>query len=56
MNVDKTWRDIMRRTTDRPNALSAATTSGLIDILQGCNLTLEKIHHSLEVKIYDFFG
>jgi len=39
----------MRRAIDKPNALAAATSSGLLEILQGCNSTLEKIHHSLEV-------
>ena len=52
--VDKNWRDIMRRTIDKPNALTAGTVSGLLEILQGCNSTLEKIHHSLEVRIILF--
>ncbi|XP_057306686.1 dynein axonemal heavy chain 6-like [Hydractinia symbiolongicarpus] len=46
--VDKNWRDIMRRTIDRPNALAAATSAGLLDVLQACNSNLEKIHRSLE--------
>lgn len=48
-SIDKTWRDIMRRTMDNPNALSAATSTGLLDVLQACNSNLEKIHKSLEV-------
>ena len=52
--VDKNWRDIMRRTIDKPNALTAGTVSGLLEILQGCNSTLEKIHHSLEVRMILF--
>ena len=39
----------MRRTMDNPNALSAATSAGLLDVLQACNSNLEKIHKSLEV-------
>ena len=26
--VDKSWKDIMRRTTDKPNALRASTAAG----------------------------
>ena len=26
--VDKSWKDIMRRTTDKPNALKASTAAG----------------------------
>lgn len=48
--VDKNWRDIMRRTIDRPNALAAATSACLLDVLQACNSNLEKIHRSLEVN------
>lgn len=48
-NVDKSWRDVMRRTVDRPNALKAATASGVLEMLQAANTSLEKIHKCLEV-------
>ncbi|XP_067943512.1 dynein axonemal heavy chain 6-like [Watersipora subatra] len=47
-NVDKAWRDIMRRTVDRPNALKAATAPGVLEMLQASNTSLEKIHKCLE--------
>ena len=28
--VDKSWKDIMRRTIDKPNALKASTAAGII--------------------------
>lgn len=46
--VDKSWKDIMRRTADRPNAIRAATAAGVLEILQTCNTQLEKIHRCLE--------
>ena len=44
----------MRRTEDRPNALKAATGSGILESLQSCNSNLEKIQKSLEVSILLF--
>ncbi|XP_075255484.1 dynein axonemal heavy chain 6-like isoform X3 [Convolutriloba macropyga] len=46
--VDKNFKDIMRRTEDRPNALQAATIPGTIEILQTSNGNLEKIMQCLE--------
>ncbi|XP_077989551.1 dynein axonemal heavy chain 6-like [Glandiceps talaboti] len=46
--VDKSWKDIMRRTEDRPNALRSATAPGVLEILQASNSNLEKIHKCLE--------
>ncbi|XP_063728306.1 dynein axonemal heavy chain 6-like isoform X2 [Symsagittifera roscoffensis] len=46
--VDKNFKDIMRRTEDRPNALQAATIPGTIEILQTSNGNLEKILQCLE--------
>ena len=48
-SVDKSWKDIMRRTEDRPNALRAAVAPGVLEILQTNNSNLEKIHKCLEV-------
>ncbi|XP_071789676.1 dynein axonemal heavy chain 6-like isoform X2 [Asterias amurensis] len=47
-SVDKSWKDIMRRTEDRPNALRAAVAPGVLEILQTNNSNLEKIHKCLE--------
>ncbi|XP_071833092.1 dynein axonemal heavy chain 6-like isoform X4 [Apostichopus japonicus] len=46
--VDKTWKDIMRRTEDHPNALKSATLPGVLEMLQANNSYLEKIHRCLE--------
>ncbi|XP_070577565.1 LOW QUALITY PROTEIN: dynein axonemal heavy chain 6-like [Ptychodera flava] len=46
--VDKSWKDIMRRTEDRPNALRSATAPGVLEILQASNSNLEKIQKCLE--------
>nr|XP_018672447.1 dynein heavy chain 6, axonemal-like [Ciona intestinalis] len=46
--VDKSWRDIMRRTEDRPNALRSATSSGVLEALQASNSNLEKIQKCLD--------
>ena len=47
--VDKSWKDIMRKTEDRPNALRSATAPGILEMLQSCNSNLEKIQKCLEV-------
>ncbi|KAL8598272.1 hypothetical protein ACOMHN_035222 [Nucella lapillus] len=46
--VDKSWKEIMRRVEDRPNALRAAITPGTLDTLQQANSSLEKIYKCLE--------
>jgi dynein heavy chain, axonemal len=38
----------MRKTDERPNAMRAATTPGLLESLQTNNLQMEKIQRSLE--------
>ncbi|XP_059157269.1 dynein axonemal heavy chain 6-like [Physella acuta] len=48
MTVDKAWKDIMRRTEDRPNALKSAITPGTLDTLQMCNANLDKVQRCLE--------
>ena len=53
--VDKTWKDIMRRTEDRPNALKSATASGVLESLQAANTNLEKIQKCLEVSAHASF-
>ncbi|XP_029448950.1 dynein heavy chain 14, axonemal isoform X2 [Rhinatrema bivittatum] len=46
--VDNAWQEIMIRTAERPNALRAATTAGLLEMLQTSNAHLEKIQKCLE--------
>ncbi|XP_071963333.1 dynein axonemal heavy chain 6-like [Antedon mediterranea] len=48
IQVDKSWKEVMRRTEDRPNALRAATAPGVLEILQTNNSNLEKIQKCLE--------
>lgn len=55
MTVDKAWKDIMRRTEDRPNALKSAITPGTLDTLQMCNANLDKVQRCLEVKLITCF-
>ena len=50
--VDKSWKDIMRRTEDRANALKSATAQGVLEMLQAANLNLEKVYKCLEVSTY----
>jgi len=46
--VDRAWRDIMRKVNSVPNALKAGTTPGLLEIMQQNNVLLEKIQKCLE--------
>ncbi|XP_041352994.1 dynein heavy chain 6, axonemal-like isoform X2 [Gigantopelta aegis] len=46
--VDKAWKDIMRRVEDRPNALKSAIAPGTLETLQSANANLEKIQKCLE--------
>ena len=50
--VDKSWKDIMRQVQDRPNALKCATQTGMLETLQACNSSLEKIQKCLEVGYF----
>lgn len=47
--IEKFWKDLMRKTDDKPNALRAATTPGLFESLQSYATQMEKIQRSLEV-------
>ncbi|XP_039385897.1 dynein heavy chain 14, axonemal isoform X4 [Mauremys reevesii] len=46
--VNNKWKEIMACTEDNPNALRAATTAGVLEMLQTNNAHLEKIQKSLE--------
>ena len=48
--VDKSWKEIMRKVQDRPNAMKCATATGTLETLQSCNVSLEKIQKCLEVS------
>jgi len=49
--VDKGWKDLMRRTNDNPNAISAGTYNGLRETLLNYNAVLERIHKQLEAYL-----
>jgi dynein heavy chain len=42
----------MRKTEEKPNAIKAATTPGLLENFQAYNLQMEKIQRSLEVCFF----
>eukprot|EP00762_Andalucia_godoyi_P001076 ANDGO_01965.mRNA.1 Dynein-1-beta heavy chain len=46
--VDKAFKDLMRRTNDNPSVHRALTANGLLDKLQNYNVMLDKIQKSLE--------
>jgi dynein heavy chain len=48
--IDKTWRELMRRTEQQANALKASTQPGTLELLQTNNAQMEKIQRALEVK------
>lgn len=48
--VDKAWKELMRRTEQQPNALKAATQPGTLELLQTNNTQMEKIQRALEVS------
>ncbi|KAL0028415.1 hypothetical protein WJX77_005025 [Trebouxia sp. C0004] len=47
-SVDKQFKEVMRRTRERTNAMQAATTPGLLEAFQKSNEVLETISKSLE--------
>lgn len=49
------FAEIMRATKDNPNVLQAGTTPGLLKTFQSNNVTLEKIHKSLEEYPHTLF-
>jgi dynein heavy chain len=46
--VDRGWKDIMRKTYRNPNALKAGTTPGVLETMQQNNTLLDKILKCLE--------
>lgn len=51
--VDKQWKELMRRTEQQPNALKAATHPGTLELLQTNNAQMEKIQRALEVRRHE---
>ncbi|KAK9411979.1 DNAH14: Dynein heavy chain 14 axonemal, partial [Crotalus adamanteus] len=48
--IDNKWKEIMKFAAETPNVLKATTTSGIFEILQSNNASLEKIQKALEVS------
>lgn len=51
LQVDKSWKDLMRRTQKSPMALSTMTTKGVLEQLQINNVLLEKVTRCLEAYL-----
>ena len=51
MQVDKSWKDIMRKVYRLPNALRAATQPGLLETFQNNNALLDQIQKCLEAYL-----
>ncbi|XP_075260085.1 dynein axonemal heavy chain 6-like isoform X4 [Convolutriloba macropyga] len=48
MQVDKSWKDVMRNVNKLPNALRAATKAGVLETFQTNNALLDQIQKCLE--------
>lgn len=46
------WKEIMSKVRNKLDALRITTSAGILEILQNCNIHLEHIKKSLEVKQY----
>uniref|UniRef100_A0A6Q2Z4C9 Dynein, axonemal, heavy chain 6 n=1 Tax=Esox lucius TaxID=8010 RepID=A0A6Q2Z4C9_ESOLU len=51
MQVDKSWKEIMRKVNQLPNSLRAATQPGLLEIFQNNNALLDQIQKCLEAYL-----
>ncbi|KAI4873222.1 hypothetical protein NFI96_025127 [Prochilodus magdalenae] len=51
LQVDKSWKEIMRKVNNLPNALRAATQPGLLEIFQNNNALLDQIQKCLEAYL-----
>jgi len=49
-HVEKSWKELMSKTDQQPNALKAATQPGTLELLQANNLQMEKIQRALEAS------
>ena len=46
--VDRSWKEVMRKVARNPNAVKSGTTPGLLEIMQQNNIMLDKIQKCLE--------
>ncbi|KAJ3321819.1 Dynein heavy chain 6, axonemal [Boothiomyces sp. JEL0866] len=46
--VDRSWKDVMRKVSRNPNAIKAGTMPGLLETMQQNNILLEQIQKCLE--------
>ncbi|KAG5830594.1 hypothetical protein ANANG_G00312350 [Anguilla anguilla] len=51
LQVDKSWKEIMRKVHRLPNALRAATKPGLLEVFQNNNALLDQIQKCLEAYL-----
>ncbi|KAJ8000572.1 hypothetical protein DPEC_G00181780 [Dallia pectoralis] len=51
LQVDKSWKEIMRKVSRLPNSLRAATQPGLLEIYQNNNALLDQIQKCLEAYL-----
>ncbi|XP_067106416.1 dynein axonemal heavy chain 6 [Osmerus mordax] len=51
LQVDKSWKEIMRKVNRLPNALRASTQPGLLEIFQNNNALLDQIQKCLEAYL-----
>ncbi|KAM9330540.1 dynein axonemal heavy chain 6 [Gastrophryne carolinensis] len=51
LQVDKSWKEIMRKVNRLPNALRAATQAGLLETFQNNNALLDQIQKCLEAYL-----
>lgn len=51
MQVDKSWKDIMRKVYRLPNAFRASTQPGLLETFQQNNVLLDQIQKCLEAYL-----
>nr|XP_015200901.1 PREDICTED: dynein heavy chain 6, axonemal [Lepisosteus oculatus] len=51
LQVDKSWKEIMRKVNRLPNALRSATQPGLLEIFQNNNILLDQIQKCLEAYL-----
>ncbi|XP_054978204.1 dynein axonemal heavy chain 6 [Sorex araneus] len=51
LQVDKSWKEIMRKVNRLPNALRAATQPGLLETFQNNNALLDQIQKCLEAHL-----
>ncbi|XP_053335345.1 dynein axonemal heavy chain 6-like [Clarias gariepinus] len=51
LQVDKSWKEVMRKVNEYPNSLRAATAPGLLEIFKNNNALLDQIQKCLEAYL-----